>query len=53
MNIPQTGRDERKARFFREIANSFEFLALFYSLDEAAQLELMQYMTKLLGKERK
>ena len=50
MNIPQTGKDERKVKFFREVANAFEFLALFYSLDAERQLELMQYLTQLAAR---
>ena len=53
MNIPQTGKDERKVKFFREVSNAFEFLALFYSLDAEAQLELMQFMTQILGRGKK
>jgi len=49
MNIPQTGPDERKAKFFREVAQAFEFLAVFHSLSAEDQLSLMQLMTKLQG----
>lgn len=49
MNIPQTGVNEQKTKFFREIANAFEFLAVFHSLPADKQLELMQHLTSLQG----
>ena len=39
--LPASGPDERKARFFREVASAFEFLALYHSLPAEAQRELM------------
>jgi len=49
MNIPQSGPNEQKTRFFNEIAMAFQFLAIYYTLAEKDQLELMQYITKLQG----
>ncbi len=51
MNIPQTGPNAAKAKFFTEIAAAFEFLSLFYSLSAKDQLELMQHLTVLQAKE--
>ena len=53
MNIPQTGPDERKVKFFCEIAQAFEFLAIYHSLSAEEQLALMQQMTKLQGGKKK
>jgi hypothetical protein len=50
MNIPQTGPNVPRAKFFRECAAAFEFLALFHSLSEKDQLELMQHLTMLQSK---
>lgn len=50
MNIPQTGVDERKAKFFHEIAQAFEFLAVYHRLSAEEQLELMQLLTKIQGR---
>lgn len=47
MNIPQTGKNEQKVKFFREISQAFEFLAVYHSLSEEKQLELMQMITLL------
>jgi hypothetical protein len=51
MNIPQTGINPQKSKFFQEIAHAFEFLALYHSLPETKQLELMQTITKYQGGE--
>lgn len=50
VNLPQTGRGPQKVAFFREVAQAFEFLAVFHSLSAEDQLSLMQLMTKLQGK---
>ena len=50
MNIPTTGPNPAKVKFFREVANSFEFLSIFYTLSEQDQLELMQTMLALQSK---
>lgn len=50
MNIPASGVNKQKATFFREVAQAFEFLAIFHSLSAEDQLELMQLMTKLSAK---
>ena len=47
MNIPQTGVNPQKMKFFREVASAFEFLAVFHSLPADKQLELMQIITKM------
>jgi hypothetical protein len=52
VNIPQTGSNQQKEKFFREIAQAFEFLALYYSISAEEQLELMQALTKLQGKRK-
>lgn len=49
MNIPQSGPSEQKVKFYREVANAFEFLAIYYTLNKEQQLELLQYLTKLTG----
>lgn len=53
MNIPNKGINPQKANFFRECANAFEFLAVFHSLSEEAQQELMEHITVLQAKELK
>ena len=53
MNLPQTGKAPNKAAFFKEIALAFEFLALYHSLSEQQQLELMQHITCLQAKKEK
>ena len=53
MNIPQTGTNAQKAKFFKEIANAFEFLSVYHSLNEQQQLELMQYISSLQFKKEK
>lgn len=50
MNIPQTGPNGAKEKFFRECSSAFEFLAVFYTLTKEQQLDLMQYLTKLKAK---
>jgi hypothetical protein len=47
MNIQQTGKNEQKVKFFREISQAFEFLSVYHSLSAEKQLELMQYITLL------
>ena len=47
MNIPQTGVNLQKAKFFSEAAQAFEFLAICHSLSADKQLELMQFLTQL------
>jgi hypothetical protein len=49
VNIPQSGPSEQKVKFYREVANAFEFLAIYYTLNKEQQLELLQYLTKLTG----
>ena len=49
MNIPCTGVSDSKARFFREVGNAFELLALFYSLLPAEQEEWMSLTRRLEG----
>lgn len=46
MNIPQTGVNPQKVKFFREIASAFEFLAIYHTLSVDQQLDLMQLLTK-------
>lgn len=49
MNIPQHGPNPQKAKFFRELAQALEFLAVFHTLESEQQLELMQIITKFQG----
>jgi hypothetical protein len=53
VNIPQTGVNEQKVKFFKEIANAFEFLSVYHSLAADKQLELMQHITLLQSKKEK
>ena len=46
MNIKPTGVNNSKVNFFKEVAVAFDFLALFYSLNEEKQNELMGIITK-------
>lgn len=50
MNIPATGPNEAKAKFFREIAQAFQFLSVFHSLPKENQEDLLQHITKLQAK---
>lgn len=50
MNIPQTGVNAQKARFFKEIASAFDFLSLFHSLPADDQASLMNDLTALQAK---
>ena len=50
MNVPQTGVNEQKAKFFRETSQTFEFLSVFHSLSADKQLDLVQFITLLQGK---
>jgi hypothetical protein len=50
MNIPQTGVNAQKSKFFKEIASAFEFLALFHSLSADDQLNLMNEILILKAK---
>ena len=44
-SLPEpTGLNPGKVKFFSEVATAFEFLALFYSLDAAAQEEMCSMM---------
>lgn len=52
MNIPQTGINKQKSAFFHEVAQAFEFLALFHSLTADDQLAVMQMLTKLQGQQK-
>lgn len=45
MNIPAEGKNAQKAKFFREIAVAFEFLALFNSLEKEQQETLLEQLT--------
>lgn len=47
MNIPATGANPQKEKFFREVATAFEFLALFYALSAEDQEHLLQFINKL------
>lgn len=43
--LPVTGANPAKAKFFREVASAFEFLALYHSLaadDQRALMEVVQ-----------
>lgn len=50
MNIQASGANQQKSKFFKEIATAFEFLAIFYQLDEEQQQELLQHITYLQAK---
>lgn len=50
MNIPQTGVNAQKSKFFKEIAGAFDFLALFHSLSAEDQASLMNDLTVLQAK---
>jgi hypothetical protein len=47
MNIPPTGPNKQRAKFFEEIANSFSFLAIYNSLSAARQQQLLEFVMKL------
>lgn len=51
MNIPQTGPNKQKQKFFEEVSDAFKFLAIFHSLSAESQLELMEHITVLQAKE--
>jgi hypothetical protein len=50
MNIPATGVNKQKAAFFKEVAQAFELLAIFYGLSSEDQLELLRFVTQLSTK---
>lgn len=50
MNIPATGANPAKEKFFKEVADAFKFLAIFYSLNKEQQAELMQTITAFQAK---
>ena len=50
MNIPSTGSNPAKTKFFREVATAFEFLAVFYTLSEEDQQAIMEHITQLQAK---
>ena len=52
MNIPTTGPNPQKARFFREISQAFEFLAIFHELSPEEQLSVNQQLTMILAKKK-
>lgn len=52
MNIPQTGQNPQKVKFFEEIAQAFNFLAVYYTLSAEDQLKLMQLLTHLQGQKK-
>lgn len=51
--LPVTGANPAKAKFFREVASAFEFLALYHSLaadDQRALMEVVQSFQSQKGK---
>jgi hypothetical protein len=53
VNLPQTGKNEQKAKFFADVGKAFQFLEIYYTLSAEDQLKLMQLMTKLQTEGRK
>ena len=53
MNIPQTGPNPQKSKFFGEVGTAFEFLEIFYLLSKVQQNELMCLLTKLRAENEK
>ncbi len=49
MNLPPSGPNPQKSKFFREVLVAFEFLEVFYILTEVQQSELMSLLTKWSG----
>lgn len=53
MNIPATGPNLQKARFFKEVAQAFEFLSIFHELSSEEQTALNQSLTLILARKKK
>lgn len=47
MNIPQTGPNQSKSNFFKEISAAFEFLEVYYRLTAEQQNELQIIMIRM------
>lgn len=47
MNLQSVGPQPQKSKFFREIAQALEFLAMFYTLTKEQQEELIARINKM------